>query len=286
MIDPTKRFNNLSLAIPASFVSDIPHLREKTFRIGLVGRATAIFRVDEVIIYPDMPKTDQRADAKLIQTILSYMETPQYLRKRLFKIVPELQYAGTLPPLRTPHHPTANKTENLHVNEFREGATISMTEKDSLVDIGVEQPALVQGVTLKPNTRVTVRIREVGKRPKAVLAVAAEVKAYWGYRVAVADVALVQTIRQGHFDLVVATSKKGKPISSVLHELKEKWKKSHRTLVVFGAPTQGLYEVAVHEGFRLEDIADFIVNTIPDQGAETARTEEAVYATLSILNIL
>ena len=81
----------LSIAIPASLVSDIPHLREKTLRIGLIGRAAAIFGVEEIIVFSDVSKRDQRRDIDLIVTILSYMETPQYLRKRLFKIRLELR---------------------------------------------------------------------------------------------------------------------------------------------------------------------------------------------------
>ena len=50
----------LAIAIPASTISDTPHLREKTSKIGLIGRAAAIFRVDEIIVYPDNPKTNQR----------------------------------------------------------------------------------------------------------------------------------------------------------------------------------------------------------------------------------
>jgi predicted SPOUT superfamily RNA methylase MTH1 len=91
-----------SIAIPASVVSDTPHLREKTSKIGLIGRAAAIFKVNEIIIYPDNPRTSQTAEMDLIATLLAYMETPQYLRKRLFKIKPDLQFAGILPPLRTP----------------------------------------------------------------------------------------------------------------------------------------------------------------------------------------
>ena len=79
------------MVIPASLTSDTPHLREKTYRIGMVGRAAAIFRVDEIVIYPDLT-TDQARDAELIRLILSYMETPQYLRRRLFRIVRELRY--------------------------------------------------------------------------------------------------------------------------------------------------------------------------------------------------
>jgi len=57
-------------------------------------------------------------------------------------------------------------------------------------------------------------------------------------------------------------------------------------LVAFGAPTQGLYEILDREHAKLEDVADFVVNTVPGQATETVRTEEAVYATLSILNTL
>jgi len=56
--------------------------------------------------------------------------------------------------------------------------------------------------------------------------------------------------------------------------------------VAFGAPTQGLYEIAAHERLRLEDLAHFVVNTIPKQGTETVRTEEALYASLALFNML
>ena len=283
---PLKRAHELCVAIPASFVSDVPHLREKTFRIGLVGRAVSIFRVDEVIVFTDMPKTDQSRDINLISTILAYMETPQYLRKRLFKIQPELQYAGVLPPLRTPHHPLANRTADLKIGEFREGAVMGYSKEDKLVDVGVEQPALVAGVKLQTNTRVTVKITGLGKQPKAILANHKEIKTYWGYRVTVSQVPFGQMVKKKLFDLVVATSRRGKPMNTIMDELVKSWKQSHKILLAFGASTQGLFEIAMHERLKLEDLANFIVNTIPDQGTETVRTEEAVYASLAILNTL
>jgi len=283
---PLRRVQGLSIAIPASFVSDVPHLREKTIRIGMVGRAAAIFRVDEVMVFPDFPKTDQKQDINLIATVLAYMETPQYLRKRLFKIQPELKYAGVLPPLRTPHHPLADRTEDLKVGEFREGVIVSYSKEGSHVDIGVEQPALVAGIKLNTNTRVTVKITELGKRLKGVLVNHKEIKAYWGFKVSVSEVPLGRLVKNGPFDLVVATSRKGKPIHAIIDELTKSWKQSSKALVAFGAPTQGLYEIAAHERLRLEDLAHFIVNTIPEQGTETVRTEEALYASLAIFNTL
>ena len=275
---------NYAIAIPASFVSDIPHLREKTFRIGLIGRAAATFRVNEIAIYPDMLNTNQKTDTKLIQTILSYMETPQYLRRRLFRLVPELQYAGTLPPLRTAHHPTANRTKNLKLNEFREGVIISTSNEGSLIDIGVESPALLPSIKLKTNSRITIKITELSKQPKAVLADPNTIESYWGYKVSVSNTPIGQHLKNEQFNLVIATSRKGKPITTVIDDLVERWKNSHKTLVAFGAPTQGLYEILDREHAKLDDVADFVVNTIPGQATETVRTEEAVYTTLSILN--
>jgi len=283
---PQKRSNKLSVAIPASFVSDVPHLREKTFRIGLVGRAAAIFRVDEVIVYPDFLQTDQRRDINLISTVLAYMETPQYLRRRLFPIQPELKYAGVLPPLRTPHHPLADRIEELKVDEFREGVVISYSKDGSQVDVGVEHPALVAGIKLKTNTRVTVKITGLEKHPRAVLANPKEIKAYWGFKVTVSEVPFGRLVKNGLFNLVVATSRNGKPIDAIVDELTKKWKQSSKTLVAFGAPTQGLFEIMAKERLRLEDLAHFVVNIIPRQGTETVRTEEALYGSLAVLNML
>jgi predicted SPOUT superfamily RNA methylase MTH1 len=91
----------LSIAIPASVISETPHLREKTAKIGSIARSAAIFRVNEIIVYADNAREDQRRDLAFIELLLKYLETPQYLRKALFKLDPDLQYAGILPPLRT-----------------------------------------------------------------------------------------------------------------------------------------------------------------------------------------
>jgi predicted SPOUT superfamily RNA methylase MTH1 len=274
----------ISIAIPASVVSDTPHLREKTSKIGLIGRAAAIFRVGEIIVYPDNPKADQTAEMSLIALLLSYMETPQYLRKRLFKLQPELQFAGILPPLRTPHHPLNNKVKNLGIGEYREGVTLSKTNEGMLVDIGVEQPALVLNEQLPVNKRVTVKITNAEKRVEAELANREEIPAYWGYTVIVEKRSFEKVARGRGFNLVIATSRYGLPLAEVADKIAEKWKRAKTILVAFGAPTKGLHEIARREGFNLDDIVDFVINTIPLQGTETVRTEEALIASLAILN--
>jgi len=274
------------VAIPASTVSDVPHLREKTYKVGLIGRASAIFRVDEIIIYPDEPRKDQRRDLNLIATILSYMETPQYLRKRLFEIKPELRYAGILPPLRTPHHPLGDKVKDLKVGEPREGVSMSVSKDGTFVDVGVNRPVFVPNRRIPVGTRVTVRVISVKPELRASLTSREEIEVYWGYRVTASRATLGRTAKNGDFNLVIATSRLGEPIAAVMDRLAECWRSSEKILVAFGAPARGLREILAQEGLGLKDFAHFTVNTIPNQGTETVRTEEALYATLSIFNLI
>lgn len=276
--------NRLSIAIPASIISDIPHLREKTSRIGLVGRAAAIFRVNEVIVYLDNPLTNQAEDANLIATLLAYMETPQYLRKALFKLSPNLQYAGVLPPLRTAHHPLNRRSSDLKAGEYREGVIMSITRKGSLIDIGVERPALATNIQLPVGKRVTTRILKTGDLIDVELANRDQIPAYWGYLVNVQKRPLGESIKQGRFDLTIATSKHGEPFRLVIEQIAKEWVKADDILVAFGSPSAGLNEIIARERLCLNDLVDFTVNTLPMQGTETVRTEEALIATLACLN--
>ncbi|RLG97549.1 RNA-binding protein [Candidatus Bathyarchaeota archaeon] len=283
---PPKRKRWLSVAIPASTVSDVPHLREKTYKVGLIGRALAIFRVDEIIIYCDDLGRDQRRDLNLIATILTYMETPQYLRKALFKIRPELRYAGILPPLRTPHHPVGKRVKDLKVGEPREGVSISTSKDGTLVDIGVDRPALLPNTHIPVGTRVTVRVTSVKPELKVSLTSREKINIYWGYKVTASRTTLGQAVKEGGFNLVIATSRLGEPVTAIIDRLTESWRSSKKVLVAFGAPAKGLREILAQESLSLKEFAHFTVNTIPKQATETVRTEEALYATLSIFNLI
>jgi len=274
-----------SIAIPASVVSDTPHLREKTAKVGLIGRAAAIFRIDEIIIYMDNPNVKQTADMNLVATLLAYMETPQYLRKRLFKLTPQLKYAGVLPPLRTSHHPLKRRIKDLKVGEYREGVTVSSDKYGTRVDIGVEKTALIPNRQIVKNKRLTVKITRIDGQVEAAIASREEIPHYWGYNVAAERKMLGRLLKEKAFELTIATSKYGVPFSDVAENIGRRLEKAENTLLIFGAPTQGLYEIARLEGLALDDMVDFVVNMIPMQGTETVRTEEAIMATLAIFNI-
>ena len=275
----------LAIAIPASVIADTPHLREKTSKIGFIGRAAAIFQVDEIIVYADNPKVNQKIDLDLIALLLCYMETPQYLRKRLFELKPELQYAGILPPLRTPHHPLQGRVRDLQVGEYREGVVVSRARNGVLVDIGVEQAALLVGAQLPLNERLSVKVTKLAGQVEVQTASRTEIPNYWGYAVTVERHSLRAILESKTFDLTVGTSKFATRFQETAQKLGERWRKARNILILFGAPTRGLHEIAKDEGANLNRIVDFVVNTVPNQGTETVRTEEALLATLAVLNV-
>lgn len=274
----------LAVAIPASTISDTPHLREKTAKVGLIGRAAAIFRVDEIVVYPDNHSVDQERDIDFIALLLDYLETPQYLRKRRFRIEPRLQYAGILPPLRTPHHPVSGKTRDLKAGMYREGYVLSEAKDGLLVDIGVEQPAVLRETQHAVGDRLTLQVVNAAERVEVQTVDREDIEAYWGFRVQATDKPFGQFVADGGYDLTIATARLGVSFKNVAEKIMARWSHAHHVLVAFGAPSRGLHEIARDEGLKLESIVDFVVNTIPKQGTATVRTEEALLASLAIFN--
>jgi methyltransferase len=273
----------LAIAIPASVIADIPHLREKTSKIGLIGRAAAIFRINEIIVYLDKPGTNQNQDIDLIALLLTYMETPQYLRKRLFQLSPDLQYAGILPPLRTPHHPLTGKMRDLNVGGYREGVALSREKNGTLIDIGSEKPAYLPS-QVPIDKRLTVKIVKITDHVEVKVVSQDEIDQYWGFTVSL-EQSLDNLLQSPDFDLKIGTSKFAPLLQTATKTLGPKWKEATDILVLFGSSARGLHEIAKEEGFDLNSKLDFVLNTVPNQGTETVRTEEALFATLAILNI-
>lgn len=271
----------LSIAIPSSLISEVPHLREKTGVIGQIARAAAIYRVNDIYIYRDDPD-----ESRLIRTLLRYAETPQYLRKRLFKKMEELSYAGILPPLRTPHHPLERRADRLRVGEFREGVVLSGEAGESLVDIGVKKMLRATGRAPSPGSRTTVRVTEVSPNLRGMFVGKKDVDLYWGYDAHSVRGGLDKLVSVRDFDLKVATSRHAPTFTQLEPDITVKLAEARNVLVAFGSPRKGLMEMATERGLELDRIFDYTVNTIPDQGTETVRTEEAISATLALFNVL
>jgi hypothetical protein len=176
--------------------------------------------------------------------------------------------------------------KELRVGEFREAVTLPRTEEQSFVDIGVEQLALIRGKDLAIGKRVTVKVVKVGKLVEVELANRDEARSYWGYTVTVEKRPFASFLKERDFDLTVATSRYGSPFADVAGEIVERWKGANKVLVAFGAPSQGLGDIVRREGLQLSGLVDFVVNTVPTQGTETVRTEEALIASLAVFNVI
>ena len=89
----------LSVAIPESSLSDDSLKIDKTRKISVLARACSIFKIDTIYVYQD---GDNKQDGSLLVMILKYLETPQFLRRRLFPKMNDLKFAGVLQPLKIP----------------------------------------------------------------------------------------------------------------------------------------------------------------------------------------
>ena len=134
----------IRIAFPECVVASYKNLRDKTVILGQIARVCAIFRIEEIVFFksPFMTAIDRKKERKRVETILSYIETPQYLRKWIFPMMKELAHAGELPPLATPHHPDRAHSR-LKEGEYREGL-ISVSEKKILADVGRKKPIIQQ----------------------------------------------------------------------------------------------------------------------------------------------
>ena len=110
---------------------------------------------------------------------------------------------------------------------------------------------------------------------------------YWGYQVRKAD--SIRTIiencpfdddnHQAKYDLVIGTSERG-----TSHDKITEFPRFQHALIVFGG-LQGLEKAFEREEGRItsEQLFNFYINTCPQQGSRTIRTEEAILITLSCL---
>jgi len=282
---PLKRRWKLTVAVPSSLVADVPHLREKTSRLGFLGRALGIFRVDEILIYADLPAAEATHQGRFISSVLNYMETPQHLRKHLVRMNPDLRFVGILPPLRTPNHPLSGKLADLKTGEIREGVVVDTESQSSQVDIGVGSLAEISS-RIRRGARVSVRIQRIAPKIVAELVEDSRIDIYWGFRVTLQNLPLGRLIQERKPDVVIATSRLGDRVDTMLDQLRAGVAGASEVLLAFGSPRRGLHEIIEEEGMKLDTVARFIVNVVPNQGTQTIRTEEAVHSALSVLNVI
>lgn len=268
-----------AILIPSSLTMESRDTRVNTLKVGQIARAAAVFRVSRIVIYRDQEYNDSR----FISMILRYMETPQYLRKLLIPRREELRHVGMLPPLRTSHHPINSKSESLKIGEFRVGAVVESVGSDGgvWVEIGINRPIpLRTGEKYPVGQRLNVRI--FSQEPLAAEPVdQLDIPIYWGYETEVVE-NLEAYLDSRRDALVILTSRKGKTADpEILQNLAQTGRKRDLA-VVFGSPARGVDAFLSAKAIGRYEM----INTIPHQGTETVRVEEAVFSTLALLNLV
>lgn len=252
-----------ALVIPASVPEDAASDALAAYKVGVLGRAAAVFRVPEVRVYED-PASSSRA-GRLVSTLLSYQSTAPYLRKRLFPMRDELKHAGVLPPLNTVTHAVDPRPRE---GQVRQG----VVRPDGLVDAGLDEPG---------------ELREQAPEGEAIRV---EVEAVDGDRVFLRRVegpAGAFEVRRARnlpgalsgLEPAVGTSVDGDPVDRLAGTVP-----LPGGGIAFGPPERGLGAILQEEGATLEEAFDVVVNTVPGQGTATVRTEEAVWVTLGLVN--
>lgn len=249
-----------SLIVPGSLTMETPDRRIATYKIGQIGRAAAIFGVDEVVVYED----PEHKEGRLVTRVLRYQATAPYLRKRLFPISEELSHVGVLPPLNLPLHLVEPTVEP---GDLRFGTVVGKQ-----VDIGLRQPAelVLDEDEEAPEPGEQFPVEVVGVR-RGRVTVALHHPApgeHPGFRVE--RTPNLHTALRDRGPLL-GTSREGDPFSKEHLD-------QEGVALVFGSPARGIEEI-------LHSEPDFpMVNTIPDQATQTVRVEEAVLASLGLIH--
>ena len=84
-------------------------------------RSLSIFRVENIFIFHDKIINPRKDETNFIVTLLEYLDTPQYLRKKIYSKMDFFKYVGRLHPIQSPHHKDKIALENVKSGETRVG---------------------------------------------------------------------------------------------------------------------------------------------------------------------
>ncbi|PKA54354.1 hypothetical protein AXF42_Ash000187 [Apostasia shenzhenica] len=286
----------VSIAVAGSIIDNAQSQELATLLAGQIARAATIFQVDEVVVFDNKATAvndravnndeEHESGARFLVRILQYLETPQYLRRRLFPMHSSLKNVGLLPPLDAPHHVRKHEW-----SPFREGVTLEVVasgSKGTLIDVGLSKNVRVEHV-LEPGLRVTVAMgadrnleTDFLKKVVGCNNPREEMGLYWGYKVRYAlnlSSIFKNCPYKNGYDYIIGTSEHGAVISSSELSLT----KFQHLLIAFGGLAgleESIEEDSNLKGKGVDDIFHLYLNTCPGQGSRTIRTEEAIFISL------
>ena len=281
----------VSVLVPSSLVREAEDKREATRKLGYVARAAAVFRVDRLVVFPDR-EAERHWGGGFVETVLRYAATPPYLRKEAWGRRDELEYAGVMPPLRVAPQTGSGSDDS---GSLRQGIVTEVGAEGRVrVNCGLQHPislVVPAGMALDEGERVTVRVSS--RRPVRAKLVDEPPP---GFVVDRAD--LESALSRDDAGVRIATARHGTPLSrSRLDDVVgHTGEDGDGMTVAFGAPGRGLPAIVGVDPERVGDDGpadtepdgprfDLWLNTVPNQGSEVVRTEEAMFASLAVLSL-
>ena len=276
-----------SVLVPDSLTREAEDRREATRKLGYVARAATVFEVDRLTVFPDPDGAGKWEDG-FVETVLRYAATPPHLRKEMWGKRDELEYVGVLPPLRV-RSQTGSGSEGS--GSLRQGIVTEVGADGRVrVNCGMQHPISLpvpDGMDAGEGERVTVRVSS--RRPVRAKLVDAPTS---GFDVVSAD--LDMALSRDDAGLTIASSRYGELATTRrLGELAQRRDAEGGMTVAFGAPERGLPSIldvdpdAVRGDQQNDESTgfDLWLNTVPNQGSEVVRTEEAMFASLACLTL-
>jgi predicted SPOUT superfamily RNA methylase MTH1 len=257
---------------------------EKTAKIFQLSRSLSIFRVEKINIYHDTILNPTYKDREFIITILEYLDTPQYLRRKIYPRLEILKTVGRLHPLRSPHHKDKDSIKHLRTGEIRVGL-LEKNGRQYLVDVGLDYPVKYEGNETQNGKKLNVKLIRHKKNLVAVDTDTDDLKNlfYWGYRVQYLQ-EIKDIVKKFEKSQIILTSRYAKKFDIL--DFNKKLSGSHLNntiLLVFGSPKFGLN--SIFEAAKVDISEYWSYNFFPSQGTQTIRLEEAIFGVLAILNL-
>lgn len=290
---PSRNSRNLKVFLPADLLRNITTIEQKTLLLGDLSRYCAIYKVDEINIY-NVPEDwkEKGFELMLIEDVLNYQMTPQYLRKHRFERRKTLSAAGLLHPLNTPNHPVEKESIGTLLDKdtvfYRQGIVTKIAGKEAQVDIGLEMPLEIRTkIQLKEGDQINVKISRNEGRIEAILVEEKNIPFYWGYVVNVLDTPLLDILKTLKLtDITIATSKYGKFFREIFDDKKiGAFSGKNSTSIFFGPRYKGLIQFfESRESFFAS--FDSVLNCVHEPGTKSVRLEEAFPICLSFIDLL
>ena len=287
----------LTVLVPSSLVRETSDAREATRKLGYVARAAAVFRADRLVVFDDPAGETGRLDGEFVRVVLGYAATPPYLRKEAWDERDELRDVGVLPPLGLPSWTDSESSE------LREGIVTEVGSDGRVrVTCGMQHPIALHtpdGTEVREGERVAIRISS--REP-----VRARIVDEPTPGLEVQRAALPEALARPDAGTTIASSRHGAELSvGRLADCHARGALGGDLTVAFGAPGRGLPEIL---GVDPEDVPaslpgpdgppgdegdpdgplagfDGWCNTVPHQGSQVVRTEEAMVASLALLTL-